>query len=513
MSIRRATLRATAILSSLLFWSVSACSARNDRGQTADSAVLSIGVAAAGGTKDPQIAGVRDLLSYEALVAVGTDGRAVPQLAERWERSADGLSWRFDLRKGVSFHDGAEVTAERVAELLMEAVSNPSTVSVAPSFQQVSSVTPDTETSFTIRLARPSALLLSDLFSVNITHGSGADAAGTGPFVLESRDDKRIVMRRFDRFREGVPTIERIELNPFPTVRNAWTALMRGEVDFLYEVGPDAAEFVQGESSVQTFTFLRPYSLVMGFNLSHPVLRSREVRQALNRAVDREAIVKQAFRGRGRPAQDPIWPNHWASSDTTPRYTHNPEAAVLGFAAAGYGKVRTGNGDMPSRFGFLCLVYPTLERVALIIQKQLFEIGVDMRIELADTAAMMGRLRSGGYDAFLFWQTSGRSLTWPYLFWHSPEPGRPGFMATGYSAADETLDRVRYARDDEEFRKAVSAFQEVVYNDPPAIFLAWEERMRAVSRKFDVHGQESGRDVTASLWRWRPAEAETARAR
>jgi hypothetical protein len=79
-------------------------------------------------------------------------------------------------------------------------------------------------------------------------------------------------------------------------------------------------------------------------------------------------------------------------------------------------------------------------------------------------------------------------------------------MATGYSAADETLDRVRYARDDEEFRKAVSAFQEVVYNDPPAIFLAWEERMRAVSRKFDVHGQESGRDVTASLWRWRLAD-------
>jgi ABC-type transport system substrate-binding protein len=392
----------------------------------------------------------------------------------------------------------------------MEAVSNPATVAIAPSFQQVSSVTPDNETSFTVKLGRPSALLLSDLGNVNITHGSGRDAVGTGPFALESRDEKRIVMRRFEGFREGAPAIQRIELTAFPTVRNAWSALMRGEVDFLYEVGPDAAEFVNGESSVQTFTFLRSYIVTLGFNLKHPVLRSKEVRRALNRAIDRDAIVKAGFRGRGRTAQDPVWPQHWASSNATPSYTYNREAATLGFAAAGYSTLRTARERVPSRFSFRCIVYQPLERIALMVQKQLYEIGVNMEIELAGNVDLGRRLGAGNYDAYLYWLTTGRSLTWPYLFWHSPESGRPVFLQTGYSAADETLEQVRYAANDEEFRNAVAAFQKVIHDDPPAVFLAWEERMRAVSQKFEVSGLEPGRDVIASLWRWRPAEAKTA---
>ena len=69
---------------------------------------------------------------------------------------------------------------------------------------------------------------------------------------------------------------------------------------------------------------------------------SREVRQALNRAIDRDAIVQAGFRGRARTAQGPVWPEHWASSDAVPRYLYNREAALLGFAAAGYGTVTTG---------------------------------------------------------------------------------------------------------------------------------------------------------------------------
>jgi peptide/nickel transport system substrate-binding protein len=487
------------------------CSSRADIGAGGGTAVLSIGAAAPAGSQDPGIAVLADLLQYEALVVTGNDGRTLPNLAEQWTRSPDGLSWTFELRKGTRFHDGAEVTAERVTELLKEAVRNPQTVAAAPSFQQVASVSQSGPSAFKITLTRPSALLLSDLASggVNITHGSGASSAGTGPFIVESRDDKRITMRRFEGFREGNPAIQRIELNAFPTVRNAWTALMRGEIDFLYEVGPDAADFVSGESSVQTFTFLRSYIVTLGFNLNHPVLRSKEVRRALNRAIDRDAIVRAGFRGRGRPAQDPVWPQHWASNNATPRYSHNPEAAGLGFSNAGY-KVSRGSRDrVPSRFTFRCVVYQPLERIALMVQKQLYEVGVDMEIELANNVDLGRRLGTGNYDAYLYWLVTARSLTWPYLFWHSPEPGRPVFLQTGYSAADEALERIRYAPNDEEFRNAVAAFQQVMHDDPPAVFLAWEERMRAVSHKFEVTGLEPGRDVIASLWRWRLADQAT----
>jgi ABC-type transport system substrate-binding protein len=168
---------------------------------------------------------------------------------------------------------------------------------------------------------------------------------------------------------------------------------------------------------------------------------------------------------------------------------------------------------MPSRFQFNCLVYPPLERIALIIQKQLFEVGVDMTIELAKVGDIVGRAARGNFDAFLLWQSSGRSLTFPYLFWHSPEPGRPVFLQSGYTAADAALDRVRYAPNDGEFRGAVAAFQQAIHDDPPAVFLAWEERVRAVNRTFHVPPQDPGRDVTYSLWRWRPAAQMSARTR
>jgi ABC-type transport system substrate-binding protein len=391
------------------------------------------------------------------------------------------------------------VTSGSVGEILKAASRDPSQLALAPSFQQIASVTEDGPTTIVVTLERPSALFLSDLALFSLKHGSGESVAGTGPFIVESRDDKRIVMRRFDRYRDGAPAIGRIELHAFPTVRNAWTAMMRGEVDFLYEVGADAAEFVGGESSVQTFTFLRPYTLTLGFNVQHPVLRSREVRQALNLAVDREAIVQAGFRGRARPAQGPVWPDHWASSDAVPKFSYDREEALRGFAAAGFEAVRQVSGRMPSRFQFNCLVYPPLERIALIIQKQLFEVGVDMTIELAKVGDIVGRAARGNFDAF--------------LFWHSPEPGRPVFLQSGYTAADAALDRVRYAPNDGEFRGAVAAFQQAIHDDPPAVFLAWEERVRAVNRTFHVPPQDPGRDVTYSLWRWRPAAQMSARTR
>jgi peptide/nickel transport system substrate-binding protein len=511
METPKAKLRFSAGALSVALLTGAACSRTAGNGIGHGTTTLSIGIAAPEGGLDPGIRVAASLISQEHLVTLGYDGRTGPNIVARWNRSDDGLVWRFELQDGVTFHDGTAVTGGGVSEILRAALRDPSRVALAPSFQQISSVEADGPTAFVVNLTRPSPLFLGDLAVFSLTHGSGDRTVGTGPFIVESRDDKRIVMRRFDHYREGTPAINRLELNAFPTVRNAWTALMRGEVDFLFEVGADAAEFVGGESSVQTFTFLRPYTLMLGFNLRHPVLRSPEIRRALNQAIDRDAIVRAGFRGRARPAQDPIWPYHWTSTTGGPTYTHNREAAARAFTAAGYREAKSVDGRMPSRFQLKCLVYRPLERVALIVQKQLFEVGIDMQIELEGAGEIAARAARGDYEAFLFWQVTGRSLTFPYLFWHSPEPGRPVLLQSGYSSADAALDRVRYAPNDDDLRHAVAELQRVMHDDPPAAFLAWEERVRAVSRKFHVPTPEPGRDVIASLWRWRPAEVNAAR--
>jgi ABC-type transport system substrate-binding protein len=167
---------------------------------------------------------------------------------------------------------------------------------------------------------------------------------------------------------------------------------------------------------------------------------------------------------------------------------------------------------MPARFAFRCLLPedPALERTALVVQKQLYDVGVDMQIVTVPVRELGARVAAGDFEAFLIEMTSGRSLAWVYRFWHSPAPGLPPTINSGYRAADAALERMRAAVDDAEVRGAVADLQRVLYEDPPAVFLAWGAVSRAVSEAFVVP-EDGGPDIMSSLWQWRPRPAEAAR--
>ena len=78
--------------------------------------------------------------------------------------------------------------------------------------------------------------------------------------------------------------------------------MMRGEIDFLYEVSPDALDFMRDEASVEDFSFLRNYVNGVVFNSRRPFFQDPRVRRALNYAIDRSAIIDQVFKGHGLPA-------------------------------------------------------------------------------------------------------------------------------------------------------------------------------------------------------------------
>jgi peptide/nickel transport system substrate-binding protein len=245
--------------------------------------------------------------------------------------------------------------------------------------------------------------------------------------------------------------------------------------------------------------------------MAHPVLARRDVRQALSQAVNREDVVKRALNGRGQPADGPIWPYHWAYSTAQRGYTYNPEAARLRLDAAGL-KMPPGraSGRMPSRLRFTCLIFddPRFEQTALLIQKQLFDIGVDMEIEARPLAEIAARMSGGRFEAILFEYTSSRSLAWTYYGWHSSHPVQYS-PRTGYSTADRVLDRLRHATTDQEIRAHVGELQRTLYEDPPAIFIAWPYSSRAVSTAFDVP-QEPNADILGNIWQWR-AQPQVAR--
>jgi ABC-type transport system substrate-binding protein len=463
-------------------------------------------------------------LLFETLVGIGPDGRPLLKLvASDPEWLPDRLGLRLRLRPDVKFHDGTLLTPELTRQILLAAMREPAAIS----YKSVTSIDIDGTDSIILRLSRPEAFLLSDLAGTGIVQANKPDI-GTGPYKLVPNDEKKNDEQKdgekkdhvkptrfaaFDDYYRGRPSIDFVEVKEYQEQRKAWAALMRGDINAVHEITPGAVGFVEAQKTINTYSYLRPYYLQLGFNLRHPVLGRVATRQALSQAVDRQQIIDLALNTRGQVAEGPIWPSHWAYSTAQKPYGYNPEAATLRLDAAGLTlKPGVKPGDMPNRFRFTCLTVANEERyekMALVLQKQFHSIGVEMDIEVLPLREMLGRTRSGQFDAFLLERSSGRSLAWTYMAFHSRLAPVLFFADTGYSAADDALERLRSTTAESDIRTAVGDLQQVFYQDPPAIFLAWPNVTRAVSTRFEVPPpDQEGRDVMSSLWLWRPVDAQ-----
>jgi peptide/nickel transport system substrate-binding protein len=448
----------------------------------------------------------------EQLVGVGWDGRPMPRLISGWKPSGDGRELKLTLTKDLHFHDGTPIDAAFVRDGLREFLKT-SPLSYAR-HKSIVSIEADSVDTITIRLSRPEGLLLADLSNFLIAHPTDR-TIGVGPYRL--LPGKPMRLEKFDDYYRGRPAIDFVEVHEFEEQRSTWAALMRGEIDAVHDISSGAMDFVQaeGQTAVRTFPFTRPYFISLSFNTRHPVLKAPKVRQALSYAVDRPSIIKVAMNGQGSPAEGPIWPFHWAYSAAPKIYSRNVEAAALGLESAGLPmKKAAEQGHMPSRFRFRCLTVPRFERIALTLQKQLSEVGVDLEVQTVSLQDLVGRAQTGDYDSLLMEWTSGRSLVWTYSFFHSSA------RSLGYTSADAPLDRIRSASGDADTRAAVSDFQQVLFDDPPAIFLAWPQVARVVSSRFVVpddhvipgirttdQATTPGRDIISSLWQWKAASA------
>jgi hypothetical protein len=171
---------------------------------------------------------------------------------------------------------------------------------------------------------------------------------------------------------------------------------------------------------------------------------------------------------------------------------------------------------MASRFRIECLFWaedPQFEPIALLLQRQLADVGVDLVLERAGGRELAERAAGGRFDTYLYQMTSGRSFECIYRFWHSPAPGAQAqFQDSGYTGVDAVLDRLRQARSDSDIRSAVGDLRQRFYEDAPAAFLAWTQVTRAVDARFDV-GERATPEIFSNLWQWQRATTERRAAR
>jgi ABC-type transport system substrate-binding protein len=343
-----------------------------------------------------------------------------------------------------------------------------------------------------IRLRQPSPFLL-DALEVPVPK-PGTTLVGTGPFSVDNADSPT-EMRANDHYSQGRPSIAQIVVTNYPSVRAAWAELLRGQLDMLYEVGADALDSLEASSQISIFTTVRRYQYAVVLNRRSDVFRSKSVRRALNMAVDRAAIVRDALNSHGVVSSGPVWLHNYGLRPGLPQFNYDIKQATDILAAEpGHAK----------RLHFTCIIRPDAltERIALVLKRQLAEAGVDMAIEETPLDQFTKQVRGESFEAALIEVISGPTLLRPYRLWHSD-----GYFNTKSPAIDAALDKVRYSASIDEYQNAVGGFQQAMMDDPPAIFLAWMERARAVSKRFKVPPVESGRDILLNLPFWKPAGA------
>lgn len=458
----------------------------------ADKATLRIGVARIG--SESTLTGLRPIAqntSTEALARIAEDGRPEPWLAEGWSISPNGLNMDVRLRPGVKFHDGSPVTAATVVKVLDTALPK----LMGPAFEDVDHIAATGEKEIDIGFRRPSPFL-REILEVRILQPDHPDT-GTGPFLLAAASSFSEFHANRDYYL-GSPGVDRIFLTNYPSVRAAWADMLRDRVDMLYEVNPDALPLMQNAKNVSLFSFARPYQYMVVLNVRSPKLRDAGVRRALNLAIDRKALVRDAFDGHAQPSSGPISARHWLFRDDFPRLTFDPSAAAR-LLSPGKGR----SFSAPLRFA--CLVPPDYERVALVVKRQLEAVGVVMDLREASSDEAVQALGKPTFEAVILDAIQGPSLFRMYQWWHSGGSLNPGAM--GSPAIDNALDTIRNARSDDDYRNAAAAFQRVAINEPPAIFLAWGERARVVSTRFHVPA-DPGRDILTTLRLWRPVAGE-----
>jgi len=410
-----------------------------------------------------------------------------PWLAEGWTIGKGGRSLLVKLRPNVTFHDGSPLDADALSKILPESLKN-----FMGSVSDVEEIRAVGKNTVEIVFRQPSPFILEALETP--IQRAGTPPLGTGPYIGTPGS-----MTAFDAntsYYLGKPEIQHIDVTTYPSVRAAWAELLRDRIDWLWEGGPDAVDSMTSSSSVAMFTYTRRYQFALAFNPSSKALRSRDVRSGLNSAIDRDLVIKNALHGHGVASVGLVWPQHWALQNNRPKLAFDPKAA-----SETLNRVKAKASD---RIHFTCLIPPDAlnERVALEVKRQFEGVGVDMAVEELTQEQLIERVGKGNYEATLFEFISGPTFLRPYLIWHTESP--LNFGRFGSRSIDKALDAVRFSGSDADYRTAVANVNQILSDDPPAVFLAWQERARAVSKRFSVPS-EPGRDILGTLRLWKPA--------
>lgn len=434
---------------------------------------------------------------YQGLFGFDKDMKFTNVLAESYQTSPDGTVYTIKLRPGVKFHDGTDFNAEAV-KINFDRVSNPnnhlkrynlfraiaSTDVVDPLTVKITLKTPFS--AFVNNLAHPAAVIISPAALKQYGKEIGFHPVGTGPyrFVTWNQTDFVKVEKFAGYWQSGLPKLDSITWRPIVDNNTRAALLKTGEAQFAYPIPFEQAKLLENDKAISLVASPSILHRYISFNVTQKPFDNPKVRQAINYAINKDALIKVAFSGYAVPSEGPLP----AGVDYAVQYKpwpYDPAKARELLKEAGYP-----NGFTTTLWS--SHNHSTAQKVLQFTQQQLAQVGIKVQVTAMDAGQRAAEVEGKGVKEsgvrmfYTGWSASTGEADWALSPLFSTAAWPPAQFNTAFysnPAVDADLTNALKTTDRAEKQKLYADAQDKIWADAPWAFLVTEKLVSANSKK------------------------------
>jgi len=433
---------------------------------------------------------------YDPLLDVTNDDKFVPALAETW-RAVNNTTWRFTLRKGVSFHDGTPFTADSVVFTLKRVRDNTKLIKSFV-YQDLEDVRKDDDHTVTVTTKRPFGSLPAHLTMLGMlppSAGAAEDAffqkpVGTGPFrfVSWTHGDHVDLAANPRYWKAGLPRVETLKVRFIPELSTRAAALRAGEIHVIDRVWPDMVQTLKATPGVRVLDTPAIEAQRWHFQLARESVKDPRVRKAISLAIDRNVIIKDLLLGYARPVVCPVPPGLLGHTNLGQK-PYDPDKARQLLKHAGH-------PNLTIDFVLMKDLYPKQLEIAQAVAAMLGDVGVKVNIRNLEIATAREQRTAGNYDLFFSgWAQMPHDPDWYFGQWFT-KAGAEKLTRFSDPRVEQLIAEGRVP-DPKVRQQKYEEIDRILWEDEPEIWPYYTVAIYAISDK--LRGFEARRDYYVLL--------------
>ncbi|MCX8964642.1 glutathione ABC transporter substrate-binding protein GsiB [Erwinia psidii] len=433
---------------------------------------------------------------YQGLFGFDKDMKLINVLAESYDVSKDGLIWTIRLKSGVKFQDGTDFNAEAV-KVNLDRASNPdnhlkrynlfksiaTTEVVDPSTVKITLKQPFS--AFVNTLASPAAAMISPTALKKYGKEIGFHPVGTGPYVLDTWNQTDFVrVKKFDGYwKKGYPKLDTLTWRPVVDNNTRAAMLQTGEANLAFPVPYEQAGLLEKNSKLDLVVSPSIMQRYLSINVTQKPFDNVKVREALNYAINRQALAKVAFAGFATPANGVV-PPAITYSQRYPVAQYNPAKARELLKEAGYP-----NGFTTTLWS--SHNHSTAQKVLQFTQQQLAQVGIKATVTAMDAGQRTAEVESKGQKEsgvrlfYTGWSASTGEANWALTPLFATQSWPPTIFNTAFYSnpkVDSHLADALKTTDNSQKAALYKDAQDRIWQDKPWVPLVVEKLVSAKTK-------------------------------